>query len=338
MIVVTTPVVTTKNNMKSQIKSLLKYVILAPSGYNTQPWKFRLGDDSLEILPDYSRARLNTDPDYREFYMSLGAAAFNLEVAAKNFGLSYQKSYLIDDKKEKYSILFEFDKQKKSPESSPLFDAIPKRHTNRFPYSSRKLSKTLVNTLRSLPTPDLVNFHLVTRPGNIHTFAKLIDKSFLLWSRQQFFVEELETWLRDDLEFSPDGLPTSVINLYKLAINFKYFLHPSDPQINTIARKSQDLAKKAPALGIISTKNDSVTAFFQAGEFFELLALTLASQDLSVDFFNYPVTQKNTRRTISQLLKSRSLPQLLFRLGKPTVLPPRTSRYPLDRFLIPKSR
>lgn len=320
--------------MKQQIKSLLKYVILAPSGYNTQPWKFRLGDDSLEILPDYSRARLNTDPDYREFYMSLGAAALNLEIAAQNFGLNYQKSYLIDDKKEKYSILFRFDFQKSSPQNSSLFEAISQRHTNRFPYLSKKLPKTLITHLRSLPRPDSVDFHLITRPGDINSYAKLIDKSFLLWSRQQLLVEELETWLRDDLELSPDGLPTGVINLYKLAINFKYYLHPTDPQVNTAALKSQDLAKKAPALAVISTKKDCVSHWFQAGEFFELLALTLSSHGYSTDFFNYPVTMKKTRQTIAASLKSSSFPQLFFRLGKPTLTPPRTSRYPLDRFLI----
>lgn len=320
--------------LKNKIKSLLKYVILAPSGYNSQPWKFKLGEDFLEILPDYARARLNTDPDYREFFMSLGAAAFNLEVAAKHFGFAYQKSYLIDEKKQQSSILFKFDGTKITPIKSPLFSAISTRHTNRFPYSRQKLSKTLINELRLLPLPDSVEFNLVTRPGDISTFAKLIDRSFLLWSRQQALVEELENWLRDDLEFSPDGLPTGVINLYKLAINFKYFLHKSDPRVNSIALKSQNLAKKAPALVVISTKKDSVSNWFQAGEFFELLALTLASHGFATDFFNYPLTLKKTRQQTAALIKSTYLPQLLFRFGLPAVTPPRTSRHPLKKFLI----
>lgn len=320
--------------LKNQIKSLLKYVILAPSGYNSQPWKFRLGDNSLEIIPDYTRARINTDPEYREFFMSLGAAAFNLEVAAKHFGLAYQKSYLIDEKKENYSILFKFNGQKTKIVDSPLFTAISSRHTNRFPYSAKKLSKTLISELRLLSRPDSIDLHLVTRPGDINTFAKLIDRSFLLWSRQQALVEELETWLRDDLEFSPDGLPTGVMNIYKLAINLKYFLHGSDPQVNKAALKSQNLAKKAPALVVISTKKDTVSDWLQAGEFFELLALTLSSQGLSVDFFNYPVALKKTRVITATLLNSKNLPQLLFRIGKPTLFPPRTSRHPLSKFLI----
>lgn len=320
--------------LKDQIKSLLKYVILAPSGYNSQPWKFKLGEDSLEILPDYSRARLKTDPDYREFYMSLGAAAFNLEVAAKHFGIFYQKSYLIDEKKQNYSIIFSFLPNKVPLIDSPLFSAISTRHTNRFPYLNQKISKFLIQELRSLPHPNTIDLHIITRPGNITALAKLIDHSFLLWSRQQALVEELEGWLRDDLESSPDGLPTGVINLYKLAINLKYFLHPKDPQVNSTLLKSQDLAKNSSILLVISTKKDSVLDYFQAGEFFELIALTLASKNYATDFFNYPLILKKTRQELSHLVESSNFPQLLFRLGKPSIQTPRTSRRPLHEMLI----
>ncbi|MFA5025501.1 MAG: hypothetical protein WC503_03280 [Candidatus Shapirobacteria bacterium] len=319
---------------KNKIKALLKYVILAPSGYNTQPWKFRLGDNSLEIIPDYSRARLNTDPDYREFYMSLGAAAFNLEIAARHFGMGYQRSYLIDDIKQKYSIFFQFNDHKVELDKTPLFKAISTRRTNRFPYKDEKLSKILIRELRNLSTPDSVEFSLITRPGDITAFTKLINYSYLLWSRQQAMIDELETWLRDDLEFSPDGLPTGVINLYKMAINIKYLHHPNDPKSELESIKNQNLAKSAPALAVISTKKDSVHDWFQAGEFFELLALTLATHGITTDFFNYPLALKKTRRSTASLINSSSLPQLLFRLGKPTIITPRTSRYPLSKLLI----
>lgn len=320
---------------KNKIKSLLKYVVLAPSGYNTQPWRFKLGDDSLEILPDYSRARLNTDPDYREFYMSLGAAACNFEIAAKYFGYNFQKTYIVDEKKQRYSIFFKFVARSTRGENEALLKAISTRHTNRFPYKDEKLSKELISQIRSLPTPNSVEFHLITRPGDITAFAKLINYSYLLWSRQQGMIDELETWLRDDLEFSPDGLPTGVINLYKMAINLKYLRHKDDMEAEINSIKNQNLAKNSPALAVISTKNDDVQSWFEAGEFFELLALTLASNGLSTDFFNYPLSLKKTRRDTAKLLESNYLPQLLFRLGKPTVITPKTPRYPLSKLLTP---
>lgn len=312
-------------NTKTQIKSLLKYVIQAPSGYNTQPWKFKLGQDYLEIIPDYTRARINTDPEYREFFMSLGAAATNFQVAADHFGLAFKKSYRLDDENHDYAIIFKSTGEKIEPVPSPLFSAISTRHTNRFPYRDEKIAKTIITELRSLPRPDSVSLNLITRPGDITAFARLINRSFLLWSRQQSMIDELETWIRDDLEFSPDGLPTGVINIYKLAVNVKHLLHP--------VKKSLEI-KNAPALALISTKNDSVSDWFEAGEFFELLALTLASHGLTTDFFNYPVALKKSRQETAAQVKSSDFPQLLFRFGLPTVISPRTSRYPLKRLLL----
>ena len=320
--------------LKNQIKSLLKYVILAPSGYNTQPWKFKLGDDTLEILPDYTRARINTDPEYREFFMSFGAAAANLQIAADRFGLAYEKSYRLDDPKHDYAIIFKFSNQKIDPIDSPLFSAIKTRHTNRFPYQNQIVPKNILADLKKIPNSDHVELNLITRPGDVTSFSKLIQKSFLAWHRNQLMVEELETWLRDDLELSKDGLPTSVLNLYKLGINAKYFLFKDDADLINRSLRYQDLAKNAPALALISTKLDTVENWLQAGEFFELFFLTLASHGLTLDFFNYPLIMKKTRRETAAAFGTHFLPQLLFRFGEPSQVPPQTPRRPLKEFLL----
>lgn len=36
-------------------RTLVHYAILAASSHNTQPWLFRLHDDTIEILPDLDR-------------------------------------------------------------------------------------------------------------------------------------------------------------------------------------------------------------------------------------------------------------------------------------------
>jgi len=337
MIVVTTAVVTLLNQtmkLKNQIKSLLKYVLLAPSGYNSQPWKFKLGDDSLEILPDYDRARINTDPDYREFFMSLGAAAANLQVSADHFGLAYEKSYRLDNQKNDYAIIFKFSKENIPPTYSPLFSAIKTRHTNRFPYENINISKNILADLKKIPHSDSIELNLITRPGDITSFSKLIRKSILAWHRNQLMVEELETWLRDDLEISKDGLPTSVLSLYKLGINAKYFLLKDDPDLVNRSLHHQNLAKNAPALGLISTKSDTVEDLFSAGEFFELFFLTLAAHGLTLDFFNHPLTMNKTRQETAKAFSSHFLSQLLFRFGSPTIIPPRTPRRPLRDLII----
>ena len=60
-----------------QLRFLLNYAVLAPSGHNTQPWLFKVSDDYVEIYADKTRALPVVDPGNRELIMSCGAALFN---------------------------------------------------------------------------------------------------------------------------------------------------------------------------------------------------------------------------------------------------------------------
>ena len=59
---------------------------LAPSKHNTQPWRFAIVEEGVEIYADYTRRLPHVDPDHRELLMSVGAAIMNLRVAAAHFG------------------------------------------------------------------------------------------------------------------------------------------------------------------------------------------------------------------------------------------------------------
>ena len=81
---------------EEKLKFLLRYAILAPSGPNTQPWKFFIHDDSISVFADLSRALPFVDPINRTLYMSVGCAIANLAVAAKHFGFAPSISYFPD--------------------------------------------------------------------------------------------------------------------------------------------------------------------------------------------------------------------------------------------------
>jgi hypothetical protein len=38
-----------------EISEFIRYATLAASGHNTQPWRFRIGESRIELLPDLSR-------------------------------------------------------------------------------------------------------------------------------------------------------------------------------------------------------------------------------------------------------------------------------------------
>ncbi len=45
-----------------QLWELVRYATLAANGHNTQPWKFALKENVIEIHPDYARHLSAVDP------------------------------------------------------------------------------------------------------------------------------------------------------------------------------------------------------------------------------------------------------------------------------------
>ena len=66
-----------------EVKELIRHATLAASNHNTQPWRFRIGEGRVEILPDFSRRTPVVDPDDHHLFASLGCAAENLAIAAE---------------------------------------------------------------------------------------------------------------------------------------------------------------------------------------------------------------------------------------------------------------
>jgi len=72
--------------MAEKWKFFLRYAVLAPSSHNSQPWLFRLRNDTLELRADRRRACRVKDPNDRELVMSCGCALFHLRCAMRHFG------------------------------------------------------------------------------------------------------------------------------------------------------------------------------------------------------------------------------------------------------------
>jgi hypothetical protein len=64
-----------------ETSDLIRYATLAANSHNTQPWRFKISDVGIEILPDMARQIAIVDPDNHHLFASLGCAAENLAIA-----------------------------------------------------------------------------------------------------------------------------------------------------------------------------------------------------------------------------------------------------------------
>ena len=118
-----------------QLRFLLRYAVLAPSGHNSQPWSFRITPDGIEVFADFERRLPISDPNDRELLMSLGAAVANLRVAAAHFGHETTVLYRTP-REESVPIALVALRETCAPDPalSRLFPAITRRHTTRQPF------------------------------------------------------------------------------------------------------------------------------------------------------------------------------------------------------------
>jgi hypothetical protein len=127
--------------------------ILAASPHNTQPWLFRLTDGHIDVIADLERNIGTIDPFRRELYIGLGCALENLLIAARASGYGTAVTLLPDGAEALRVAAVQLTPGEKQP--SPLYDAIPRRHTNRGPYDlGRPLPDEALKTLQELG-PDL---------------------------------------------------------------------------------------------------------------------------------------------------------------------------------------
>ena len=126
------------------MRELVRYASLAASGHNTQPWKFAIANNAIDIHPDFARRLPAVDPHDRELWISLGCALENLLVAARAAG--YAPEVIYPDAADFIHVRLTAD----SAQESPLFDAIPLRQNTRSEYNGQLIKTDALDQVQAV--------------------------------------------------------------------------------------------------------------------------------------------------------------------------------------------
>jgi hypothetical protein len=140
--------------------TLVRAAILAASPHNTQPWLFKVADSSIEMHIDTRRNVGALDPYLREEHIGMGCALENLMLAAAANGYAATATLqpgklepILADPKPR--LVARVDLASGRRDESELYNAIPRRHTNRGPYDPHKpIPPDFLEALSRLPGDD----------------------------------------------------------------------------------------------------------------------------------------------------------------------------------------
>jgi nitroreductase len=303
-----------------ELPELIRFAALAANSHNTQPWRFKINDHGIEILPDLTRQIPVVDPDNHHLFASLGCAAANLALAAAANGKAGELSF---NAKNDGSVLFTYGGTISNDPS--LVGAITKRQSTRSEYDGKPVSAADLHELVNTSTMSGVDVALITNRPQINKVRDLVISGNSTQMADAAFIKELKAWIRfnsssamktgDGLFSASSGNPTLPDWLGQSA--FEWFYAPK-AENDKIARQMNSSAGIAV---FVSQKNDP-EHWVLAGRACQRFALQATALGIKTAFINQPVEVPSLRPELANLvgLPGRR-PDIVVRFGYGPTLP-----------------
>ncbi|MBT8400627.1 MAG: nitroreductase [Rhodothermia bacterium] len=317
-----------------QLLFALNYAVLAPSGHNTQPWLFRLGDDFVDVIADRSRALAVVDPEDRELIMSCGTAAFHLQTTLRHYGLDAEIERFPDptdpDLLARISV---GGASEPSLTEHRLFMAIKKRHTNRQSFDDRKVPEIELQSMQEAVAAEGVTLDLFTDDAAKGRLGEIIAQGDRVQGQNRHFRRELSAWIRPNLSRRRDGIPGYAVGVGDaMSLVGPLVVRTFDWGDGQAARDEQ-LAKGSPILSVLSTTHDNAAAWLATGIALDHVLLLAADYSIQASYLNQPLEIPELRTRVAGLLERNAFPQIILRMGYGR-LSKATPRRPVSEVLV----
>ncbi len=298
--------------------NLVKYAIKAPSGHNSQPWKFKLEENIITIFPDYERISPAADPDNYEIFISLGCALENLIIAAGYFGYNTDIEMRLEDPFKEF-IRVELSTGN-NQNYDLLFNNIEIRQSTRDKYNKALIPPEDIEKLKEAGKQDKVLFLLLTDPSKIEPVIEITKRATVLQLSKKEFLKELMKWIRfnrktakktgDGLYSGTIGSPSVPTWLGKLFM--KLTLDPKKE-----GRKNVNFMKNSSGILIFIAQEDNKEAWVNLGRSFQRVALMATSLNINHAHLNSACEEISARKKLAEVLqlKAEQQPLLIIRIG-----------------------
>ena len=298
----------------------------APSKHNTQPWRFVVRGDTLEIWADPIRLLTATDPHRREVTISCGAAVETACVAARAHGYEPNVTSQPDGAGGPLARLNEVGGWDSSDDDRALLAAVSRRRTDRGPLDGDLAPSDLRFELQSAAEAHGTCLRLVSAPGDRATLASLVDRADRLLLRHAGVDDELAPWLREPGDPRADGVPTD--HTRGAAASYRAEFVQRDFSSNT-SRPAQDRpGRDAPIIGVLCTPGDRPPDWLLAGQALAAMLLRAATVGVHASYLNQPVEHVAIRAEMREHLGLPGTAQLVLRLGVGGAVTPPPRRDP----------
>jgi hypothetical protein len=349
---------------RADLRRIVEFGILAPSGGNIQPWRFTLrrGDILCDLDPE--RSRMLLDYGQNASLMAIGAAVENMTIAARAMGLSPSVEALHDAAKPDRVCRLSF--QPAAAEVSPLFEEIPRRATNRRLGRRVPLTPAERDALLAAAVEAGSSLQIVDDERGLDAAARIIGSGdrvrFLSRKLHEEMIGELR-WTPEEAARTADGIDIRTLELTRTDLAGMQLSARWDAMEMLVQIKGgsglEKLTRKsiaaASAVALLTTPGTSRESYLRGGRGVQRVWLTasrlgLAFQPMSILPFLFARLERGggeglTEQDVQSLRSIRSAYRelfeiqpanaevFLFRLAKASPPEVRAVRRPVDDVL-----
>jgi hypothetical protein len=299
-----------------KLRAAVDYAVLAPSGHNTQPWRFNVVDQTLELWADRTRALPVVDPHDRELTISCGAALSFVRITLGHLGHDALSEPFPEPLERDLLARVRLGASREADERDrALFEAIARRRTMREPFDARGLPAQLVDELEQLAEGESAWLASIEQDVR-RDVATLVGEGDRIQAADPHFRRELAAWFRPNDTARRDGIPGYTFGMGDLFSRVGAFVLRHVNWGKYQARKDLELLDRTPLLAVLGTDGDAPRDWLAAGQALGHILLRARADGVSASYLNQPIEVTELRpRLAAAIGRPTVFPQLLLRLG-----------------------
>jgi nitroreductase len=303
----------------------------APSLHNSQPWRWIVGETTVDLFADHRRVVRSTDSSGREALISCGTALDHFRVAMAAAGWRVNVDLFPNPSELDHLATVDFaPSQYVTPAERDRADAILKRRTDRLPFRAPSHWESFEPVLRNAIDHGKATLDVLpaeARPA-LAEASRLTES---LRRYDEYYHDELQWWTEPFRLYQ--GVPPAA--LVSEEERDRVDISRAFPPSGHGNRRPEVHADEAKVL-VLSTPEDTRRDAFNCGEVLSTVLLECTMAGLATCTLSHITELAESRVTIQNLIGSQDFPQVLIRAGTAPALddiPAPTPRRPLSEVM-----
>jgi hypothetical protein len=299
----------------------------APSVHNTQPWKFRVSGDVIELLADPDRLLRVVDPAGRELMISCGAALFGLRLGLRKLGY-LPAAELLPDAACPW-LAGRVRPAGRAPMTKTeveLAAAVPHRHTHRGAFSPGEIAPRLLTSMAVDAAAEGAEFVVISQTAVIRQLAGLTGRAAAEQQANAELMAELARWVLPAGVDAREGVPawarTRLPAGQATPAGGVGTLPARLPQRDFGLPGTEPPDGEPPSVtAALTTTADAPADWLRAGQALHRLLLRAASRWVFASLQTQPLESPRYRAEVRALLALAGQPQMLLEFGRANSAP-----------------